>query len=404
MGHYKMLDGNYAAVEALKMAGVKVISAYPITPQSSISEKLAELVDEGELNAKYIRVESEHTAMSCAVGAQLTGVRAATATSSVGLALMHEVLNVAAGLRVPLVMPVVNRSLASPWSLWCDHQDTMAERDSGWIQLYCENVQDVFDNVIMAYRIAEHPDVLTPAMVCLDGFFLSHSMQKVLVPEQEEISRFVGEYKAVNLRLNPQDPILINNLTSPDEITEMKYQQAAGFRNAKRVMGEVFQEFTELFGRKKSIVEGYRTDDAEAVIVTLGSMSGTAKYVVNLMREKGYKVGAVKVVSFRPFPYEQLAEAVGNAAKVAVLDRTTGFGAQGAPLWLEVKCALGASVPDADKLVKSYIGGLAGRDVSMGTIENVLMDIMEEDCATPETKWIDLQGDPMNLRQVLMNV
>ncbi|MDR1000093.1 MAG: pyruvate ferredoxin oxidoreductase [Clostridiales bacterium] len=399
MGHYKMLDGNYAAVEALKMAGVKVISAYPITPQSSISEKLAELVDEGELNAKYIRVESEHTAMSCAVGAQLTGVRAATATSSVGLALMHEVLNVAAGLRVPLVMPVVNRSLASPWSLWCDHQDTMAERDSGWIQLYCENVQDVFDSVIMAYRIAEHPDVLTPAMVCLDGFFLSHSMQKVLVPEQEEIDRFVGEYKAVNLRLDPKDPILINNLTSPDEITEMKYQQAAGFRNAKRVMGEVFQEFAELFGRKKSVVEGYRTDDADAVIVTLGSMSGTAKYVVNHMREKGYKVGAAKVVSFRPFPYEELRRVLENAAKVAVLDRTTGFGAQGAPLWLEVKSAL-----DGCKLVKSYIGGLAGRDVSMWSIENALMDIMEERSAKPDTKWIDLQGDPMNLRQVLMNV
>ena len=194
MSHYKMLDGNAAAVEAMKMARVKVISAYPITPQSSISEKLSDLVDAGELDAKYIRVESEHTAMSCAVGAQLTGVRAATATSSVGLALMHEILNVASGCRVPIVMPVVNRSLASPWSLWCDHQDSMAERDSGWLQFYCENVQDVFDTLLCAYRIAEDRRVQTPAMVCLDGFFLSHSMQKVLLPEQDEVDGFLGEY------------------------------------------------------------------------------------------------------------------------------------------------------------------------------------------------------------------
>jgi pyruvate ferredoxin oxidoreductase alpha subunit len=399
MARYKMLDGNSAAVEALKMGGVKVISAYPITPQSSISEQLSELVEKGELKAKYIRVESEHTAISCAIGAQLTGVRAATATSSVGLALMHEVLNVASGLRLPLVMPIVNRSLASPWSLWCDHQDTMAERDSGWLQFYCENVQDVFDRIIMAYRVAEHADVLTPAMVCLDGFFLSHSMQKVLLPEQDEIDAFIGPYTPRNLRLDPADPLVINNLTSPEEITEMKYQQARGFKNAETVIDEVSAEFERCFGREKGAVEAWRTDDAEAVIITMGSMSGTAKYAVNRMREAGKKVGALKIAVFRPFPYAKLRQACGGIPRVAVLDRTTGFGAQGAPLWLEARAALGAGT-----LVKSYIGGLAGRDVNTMVIEKVFADILAETSDSPAVTWIDLKDNPMGLRRVVKNV
>lgn len=395
MAHYKMLDGNGACVEAMKMARVKVISAYPITPQSPIAEKLSEEVAEGRLEASYIRVESEHTAMSCAVGSQLTGVRTATATSSVGLALMHEVLNVASGCRVPLVMPVVNRSLASPWSLWCDHQDTMAERDSGWIQLYCENVQDVYDSILMAYRIAEHPEVLTPAMVCLDGFFLSHSMQKVIIPTQEEVDQFVGDYTVNNLKLDPKDPMAIDDLTGSNEITEMKYQQAQGFKRAEEVMNEVFEEFNQKFGRRKSLVEGYRLEDAEAVIISLGSMSGTIKYVVNQMREEGIKVGAVKVVSFRPFPAHGLYELLKGIKKVAVIDRTTGFGAQGAPLWLEVKAAL-----EPDTQINGYIAGLAGRDIHTETIKNVYKDLLEN---SEERKpiWIDCDTEnAMNIREV----
>ncbi|MEM0530779.1 pyruvate ferredoxin oxidoreductase [Zongyangia sp. HA2173] len=398
MSHYKMLDGNAAAVEAMKMARVKVISAYPITPQSSISEKLSDLVDAGELDAKYIRVESEHTAMSCAVGAQLTGVRAATATSSVGLALMHEILNVASGCRVPIVMPVVNRSLASPWSLWCDHQDSMAERDSGWLQFYCENVQDVFDTLLCAYRIAEDRRVQTPAMVCLDGFFLSHSMQKVLLPEQDEVDGFLGEYTPKNAYLNPADPMVINDLTPTDEITEMKFQQAVGFAQAKVVAGEVFAAFAEEFGRHKEVVEGYRAEDADAIIITQGSMSGTAKYVVDKLREEGQKVGAVKIVMFRPFPYEALRQACGSVKKVAVLDRTAGLGAQGTPLWLETKAAL-----DGDVDVRSYVGGLAGRDISPMTIQKVFEDLGQE-APCDGVNWIDCKDDPMHLREVPLHV
>jgi len=393
---YMMLDGNSAAVQAIKMAKVKVISAYPITPQSSISEELSRLVRDGSLDAKYLRVESEHTAISAAIGAQLTGVRAATATSSVGLALMHEVLNVASGCRVPIVMPVVNRALASPWSLWCDHQDTMAERDSGWLQLYCENVQEVFDFVTMGYKIAEHEDVLTPIMICLDGFFLSHSMQKVLIPKQNEVDEFIGDYVKKNTYLDPLNPMVINNLTSPEEFTEMRYQQKDGFDNAAKVMDKVFLEFEKKFGRVHRAVEGYKLEDAEAVIVTLGSMSGTAKQVVNMLRNQGKKVGALKIVSFRPFRSDLVNEMLKGIKRIAVFDRTAGLGSQGAPLWHEVCNAL----EESNAVVKSYIGGLGGRDISLETVLNVFDDIMNNDSKNKSPVWIDLKDNAMDIRQV----
>lgn len=399
MAHFKMLDGNAAVVEAMKMSRVQVISAYPITPQSSISEKLSEIVDSGELNARYIRVESEHSAMSCAIGAQLTGVRAATATASNGLALMHEVVCVASGCRVPIVMPIVNRSIASPWSLWCDHQDSMAERDSGWLQFYCENVQDVYDTMLCAYRIAEDERVQTPVMVCLDGFFLSHSMQKVALPEQAEVDAFVGPYVPKNYVLDPANPVVIDNLTAPTEVTEMKYQQAVAFEASKAVMAEVFADFEARFGRRKAAVEAYRTEDAEAVIITLGSMSGTAKYVVDTLRARGTKVGAVKLSCFRPFPTEALREVIGSVGRVAVLDRTNGFGAQGTPLWLEVRAALAG-----DTIVKGYIAGLAGRDVHTGTLEKVFADVLaEEKNVFNAPVWIDCRTEEaFDVRQVCL--
>jgi len=398
MACYKMLDGNAAAVEAIAMAKVGVISAYPITPQSSVAEKLSELVDKGTLKANYIRVESEHTAMSAAITAQLTGVRAATATSSVGLALMTEVLGMASGCRVPIVMPVVNRALAAPWSLWCDHQDTMTVRDTGWLQFYCENVQDVFDLTIAAYRIAEDKRVQTPAMVALDGFFLSHSMQKLLIPEQAEIDAFIGPYIPKNLRLDPKDPVIINNLTPSDEMTEMRWQQMMGMKNAETVIDEVFQEFEKTFGRRHSAVEGYCMEDAEEAVVSLGSMSGTAKYVVDQLRAQGRKAGALKVVSFRPFPYQKVREALENTRKIAVIDRTAGLGGQGAPLWTETAAAM----KDSGKPVINYIAGLGGRDISMYTIENIFADLAENNGSSPV--WIDLKENAENLRQVEMYV
>lgn len=396
MTRYMMLDGNAAAVEAIKMARVKVISAYPITPQSSIAEKLSELVRDGNLKAKYLRVESEHTAIAAAIGAQLTGVRAVTATSSVGLALMHELLNVASGCRVPIVMPVVNRALVAPWSLWCDHQDTMAERDSGWLQFYCENVRDIFDYTIMGYKIAEHKDVLTPIMICFDGFFLSHSMQKVLIPDQKEIDRFIGAYIKKNVYLDPSEPIIINNLTPPEEFTEMRFQQKVGFDNSARVMDEVFLEFEERFGICHRAVQGYGLEEAEAAIVSLGSLTGTAKHVVNQLRNKGKKVGVLKIVSFRPFRNDLVKKMLQGIKRVAVFDRTAGLGSQGGPLWHEVKSSLGNS----DTIVKNYIGGLGGRDVNEDTIKTIFEDIMCEDSHNNLPVWIDLKDNAMDIRQV----
>lgn len=398
-----MLDGNAAATEALRLARVKVVSAYPITPQSPIAERLSELTAAGELDARYIRVESEHTALSCAVGAQLTGVRAATATSSVGLALMHEILGVASGCRVPLVMPVVNRALVSPWSLWCDHQDTMAERDSGWLQFYAENAQEVLDLTLTAYKSAENEEILLPAMVCFDGFFVSHSIQPVEVPDQEMVDRFLPPYEAKNLCLDPRQPMFVNDLTSPDEFSEMRYQQMVAFRKALEVIPRVLDEYYHVFGRKYEVVDAYRCDDAEVVLVTMGSMSGTAKHVVNEMRKGGSRVGLVKIITFRPFPAEKLMNILRGKKAIGVIDRSAGLGAQGGPLWLEVKAALS----DNEVRTYGYVAGLGGRDISEMTIEKIfheLLNVAGSSHSGPIETWIDTDEDAMNIRTVRKSI
>jgi pyruvate ferredoxin oxidoreductase alpha subunit len=397
MSHRRMLDGNGAVSEALRLARVQVISAYPITPQSPVVEKVAELVADGMLNAAYMRVESEHSAIACAIGAQLTGARAATATASVGLALMHEVLGVASGCRVPIVMPVINRALVSPWSLWCDHQDAMSERDAGWLQFYVENAQDTLDTLLIAYRVAEHEEVLTPAMVCLDGFFVSHCVQPVTVPDEETVEAFLPAYQPANLFLDPGDPMFINNLIPPSEFSEMRYQQKVGFDNALKIIPDVQQAFFETFGRRYDMVEAYRCEDADAVLVTLGSMAGTAKHVVNKLRAKNQRVGAVKLGVFRPFPVESLQKALAGKRVVGVLDRSAGLGAQGGPVWLEVN----AAVSDTGTRVLSYVAGLGGRDITESTMETVfhqLLQIHRGEKPGPAKPWVDTRRDAMFLR------
>ncbi|MGB4438414.1 MAG: pyruvate ferredoxin oxidoreductase [Sedimentibacter sp.] len=399
---YKMMDGNEACVEAMKLAKVQVISAYPITPQSSISEKLSDLVASGELKAEYVRVESEHSAMSVATTAALTGVRAATATASNGLALMHEVLSMTSGNRVPIVMPVVNRGVAAPWTLWCEHGDAMSQRDMGWLQFYCQNVQEVLDIMMLAYRIAEDERVLTPAMVCLDGFFLSHSMQKADVPEQELVDEFIGPYIRKNTYLDSKDPMFVCDLTGSDEFTEMRYQQKYAIDNSINVIEEIEKEFEEKFGRKLDIVEGYKTDDADVVLVALGSMCGTAKYVVNEMRKEGKKVGLAKVTVFRPFPTERLKEVLSGKKVIGVFDRSAGLGGQGGPVWSET-CAL---MRNEDCDIRHYVGGLGGRDVTVINIEKMFNELLEIKKGEREThtEWIDLKENPMDIRQVIKNV
>lgn len=397
-----LLDGNEAAANALMLAKVGVVSTYPITPQSPIAEKLAYFIAQGKLKAKYLLVESEHSALSCAIGAQLTGIRAATATSSVGLAYMHEVLGVASGCRIPIIMPVVNRALVSPWSLWCDHQDTMAERDSGWLQFYAENVQEVLDTILIAYKIAEHEDILLPAMICMDGFFVSHSNQTVMVPDQQSVDNFLPKYESRNLSLDPKSPMFINDLTSPDEFSEMRFQQKIGFDNALKKLPEIEEEFFEIYGRKYEMLESYQCDDAEVILVTIGSMSGTAKYVVQKMRKERRKVGILKIHSFRPFPTSQLQEAVKGKKIVGVLDRSAGLGAQVGPLCLEVNSAL----RDKETQIFSYIAGLGGRDISEITIEKIfseLMQIREGLLSKPRKNWIDTRENALNIRMMRIN-
>ena len=394
----RMFDGNGAAVEAIRMARPGVIAAYPITPQSSIAEKLSECVASGLIDAEYIRVESEHSAMSVCVGACLTGVRVATATSSVGLALMHEVCGVTSGCRLPVVMPVVNRSLVAPWSLWCDHQDTMAERDTGWLQFYCATVQEVLDLTLCAYRISEHEEVLTPSMVCLDGFFLSHSMQKVITPTDEEAWDFVGPYVRRNMYIDPTDVMFVNDLCPTSEYTEMRYQQKVGFERAGETAKEVFAEYERRFGRKLHTVESYMLEDAEVAVVTIGSMSGTAKHVVNELRAKGIKAGLLRICMFRPFPADEIRQALAKVPVVGIMDRSAGLGAAEPPVATEVKAALSGE----KARLFSFVGGLAGRDISDHSFRDIFAQLLavSEGRTDRVNTWFDLKGDPMALREV----
>ncbi|MHC1787072.1 MAG: pyruvate ferredoxin oxidoreductase [Christensenellales bacterium] len=400
--NYMMLDGNTAAAEAIKMARVKVIASYPITPQTTIPETLAEMVESGSLDARYVRVESEHTALSVVTCAAMAGSRASTATASNGLALMHEVVGMTAGNRVPIVMPVVNRGIAAPWTLWCEHVDTMCERDMGWLQFYCQNVQEVLDLTLMAFRICEDARVLLPAMVCLDGFFLSHSMQKVAMPDQELVDRFIGEFKNKNVYLDPKDPMFLCDLTGNEEYTEMRYQQKLALDQSVGVIEEVFGEFEKTFGRKYEVVEGYMTQDADAVLVALGSMCGTAKYVVNKMRKEGKRVGLAKMTTFRPFPAEQVRRIVGKTPVVGVFDRSAGLGGEGGPVWYEVCAALRGKSCE----VYHYVGGIGGRDVRVETLEKIYDELLALGSGTSKqhTEWIDVKDNALEMREVVKNV
>ena len=388
------LDGNAAAAEALRLARVQVIAAYPITPQSPIAEGLAKDCATGRLNAKYMRVESEHSAMSACIGASLTGVRVGTATASVGLALMHEMLGSAAGLRCPIVMPVVNRSLVAPWSLWCDHTDAMAERDTGWLQLYAEDAQAVLDLTLMAFRIGEHPDVLLPVMICMDGFYVSHTGGAVQVPDQSEVDEFIPPYVADNLILDPDQPMFVNPLTMSDEYTELKYQQKVGSDNSATVVAEVMAEFSRKSGRHYEPVEFYQCDDAEDVIVSLGSMSGTAAYTVDKLRARGQKVGSVKIVSFRPFPFPKLREKLADKKRIAVLERAHSLGGATGPLTAEIR----SSLVNLPVRIDGFVAGLGGRDIPPTTIEKVFQLLRTAPSDSPT--WVDVKPNAMQLREV----
>jgi pyruvate ferredoxin oxidoreductase alpha subunit len=358
------IEVSIAVSEAVKLANVDVVAAYPITPQTHIVEHLAELVADGHLDAEFIPVESEHSAMSTCCGSSAAGARTYTATSSQGQALMLEICYIASALRLPIVMTVANRSLSGPISIWNDHSDMMMSRDTGWIQTVAENGQEAFDLTLHAFRVAEDSRVLLPVIINLDGFTLTHVIEPIEILDQKEVDRYLPPYQP-QMRLDPENPISIGPVGMPEVYTEAKKAQDEAIKSSKPVIIEAWQEFGDLFGRYYKPVETYRTDGAETLLVTMGSLSETAMTAVDHMRAKGKDVGLVRIRLFRPFPFEEFLAAVEGAKQIAVMDRALCLNGAGGPLAIEVKAAL-YDEPERP-YIWNYVAGLAGRDV---TIEN----------------------------------
>ncbi|NQT07421.1 MAG: pyruvate ferredoxin oxidoreductase [Candidatus Omnitrophica bacterium] len=371
MPNYVALTGNEAVATAMKQIGPDVVAAYPITPQTSLMQKFASFVADGEVDTEMILVESEHSAMSAAVGAAAAGARTMTATSANGLALMWEIVYIAASSRLPIVMPLVNRALSAPINIHCDHSDAMGVRDSGWIQLWSENAQEAYDNTIQAVKIAEDPSVRLPVIVNLDGFVISHGMENVDIYPDERIKSFTGEYKPLINLLDIKNPITIGPLDLQDYYFEHKRQQAQGMMNAEKVIEKVASEFKAAFGKGYGIVEGYKMEDAEFAIVGLGSTMGTLKMVVDEARKSDIKAGLLKIRVFRPFPRDRIRKALSKVKAIAVLDRADSFNAVSGPLYSEITSALYgvANIP-----VVNYIYGLGGRDISVNMLHKVVKE------------------------------
>ena len=367
------LTGNEAVAMAMKQINPDVCAAYPITPATEIMQIFASYVADGLVDTELVTVESEHSAMSATIGAAAAGARSMTATSSQGLALMWEMLYIAAGLRLPIVMPMVNRALSAPINIHCDHSDSMGCRDSGWIQINSENGQEAYDNLIQAVRIAEHPDIQLPAMVTFDGFIISHAMEPVDVCPQEDIQKFVGPYKPGYALLDIDHPITVGAIDLTDYYFEHRRALAEPTFHVHEIVEEVAADFEKKFGRKYGLFEEYKMDDAEIAIVVLGSTAGTAKVVIDELREKGVKAGMVKIRMFRPFPYKQLANVLCNVKAIAVLDRSDGLAGMGGPVFGEIRSAL----YDIAKrpIIVDYVYGLGGRDITLKHIESVYNDL-----------------------------
>ena len=330
MSTIKILTGNYAVAWGVKLSRVKVIAAYPITPQTTIVEKIAEFVENGEMDAKYLMVESEHSAMAATIGASATGVRAFTATSSQGLLYMHEMVWWASAARLPIVMAVVMRALAPPWSIWNEHTDLMDQRDTGWLITLAENNQEVLDSIIMSYRISEHEDVLLPSIVGLDAFILSHTLEPVEIPGQDLIDEFLPPRPPKPFTLNPENPITHGGIVTPEYYMEFRYLIEKGMENARRVIVEVAKEYKNITGRwHGDLVDEYKCSDAKILIIVAGATAGTCKEAVDVLREKGFNVGVLRLRYIRPFPSSIVRERVSSVKSVVIIDRSYSFGGGG---------------------------------------------------------------------------
>ncbi|MCX7026550.1 MAG: pyruvate ferredoxin oxidoreductase [Spirochaetes bacterium] len=384
----EVLEGSQAVAEAARLARVKVVSAYPITPQTHIVEELAKFCSDGSLDGKFICVESEHSAMASVIGAQSGGVRSFTASSSHGLALMHEMLHWASAARLPIVMAEVNRALGPGWNLWMDQTDSLAQRDTGWLQLYCADGQEALDSTILAYRLAEIVNL--PVMVVLDAFFLSHTYEPVDVPSQEDVDKFLPPYEPKFL-MDTKAGYSLNEVAPPNVYMEMRRSIQMAMEAVPEVYRKIEDEFQARFGRRYGLAEAYRCEDAETVLVMAGTAAGTARVAIDGLRAEGEKVGLLRIKMFRPFPVEAFRAGLAKAKKVAVLDRNCSFGAGGI-FAQELKAALYGQGAGAPKLY-SYITGMGGRDVTVDTIRTMYAMTRDRDQPACESLWLGLNEE-----------
>ena len=382
------LSGDEAVAWAVKQCDVDMVAAYPITPQTIIVERFSEFVANGEVETEFVACESEHSALSACVGAAAVGARTFTATAANGLALMWEIVYIASSLRLPIVMAIVNRALSGPICIHCDHGDSMGCRDASWIQLYCEDAQEVYDTVIQAFRIGEHPKVQLPVMVMLDGFVLSHTLQNVKILPDEVVKEFVGVRKPVEVEipylggkvplvLDPEKPLTFGPLDLYNYYYEHKMQQHEAMENAREVIETINEEYSKISGRKygNGLIETYGLEDAEIATIVLGSTAGTVRSVVKQLRKNGIKAGVLRLRTFRPFPAKEIVEALKNVKVIGVLDRSGPFGGYGAPVFLETRAIFYDE--DPRPVIVNYVYGLGGRDMHPGLVKQVYDDLQK---------------------------
>ncbi|MBR1740461.1 MAG: pyruvate ferredoxin oxidoreductase [Lachnospiraceae bacterium] len=386
------MSGNEAVAYAIRQVNPDVMPAFPITPSTEIPQMVSTYIANGEMDTEFIPVESEHSSMSATIGAEAAGARSMTATSSAGLALMWEELLLAASNRLPLVMTLVNRTLSGPININCDHSDGMGARDTGWIQIYAENNQEAYDNFIQAYPIAENKEVHLPVMICQDGFITSHAIENIELLEDDKVKAFVGEYEPEEYLLNPGKPIAVGPYSVSNYAMEAKKNQEIAMENAKEVIIEVAKRYKELTGRGFELFEEYRTEDADYIMLIIGSAAGTAKQAVDELREEGKKAGVLKLRVFRPFPAEEIAMALKNCKAVAIMDRCESYNGNGGPLGCEVTSALFLNKVMIETV--NYIYGLAGRDFTVGDVKEVfgeLEKMIVEGKEIPQHQYIRLR-------------
>ncbi len=365
-----VITGNHTAAYGAQLARAEVIAAYPITPQTQVVEKLAEIVAKGQLQARFIKVESEHSAMAASLGAAAAGARTFTATSSQGLALMHEMLHWATGARLPVVMVNINRAMAPPWNIWTDQTDSLSQRDTGWMQFYCADNQEILDTIIQAYKVCEQ--VLLPAMVVLDAFVLSHTSEPVSIPEQKLVDEFLPPYQP-EYKLDPQKPHAFGGLSGPDVYYKFRYKIQQAMDEALEKIKTVDAEYGRVFGRQYGLVERYCCDDAEFLLITSGTLAETAKEVIDNLRRQGVAIGLARVRVFRPFPRQEIRALAKGVKAIGVIDRNISFGAEGI-FFSEIKAALYNSKDHPP--VSGFIAGLGGKDVVLEDIEKMARAIM----------------------------